>query len=362
MSSAYQQLFGVNTLSGLVTAFGKEEQLDSMFSSLFMRGDVMETEGNEACWDEVQLARHLAPVRGENGTWPSSQNTVTIHRKAALAHVKDSTFILGSRLFKERAPGDVSLRADADAKVAFELRSLVKKVRKTVEYMAANTLNGTLTINSTNIPNSTQTATVTWSPNTYTASASWKTTSTGLLSSEIPAAKRDFVQASGLMPRRIICDGTITDAVYANTEVQAYLRNSLGEQFARTGNPIQGAAFDGFTLGGLQWAANEAGYVPEGGSFTKYIPAVDDAFLLPGDEDLPEVLGMAVGRGIVPAGQAGPAAAGSELLALAPTYGFYAYAERSSHPNPPGIHLNVGFVGLPVLKFPSGVCVLDVVP
>lgn len=361
MASIYQQLFGVQNLSGLVTAYGKEEALDSMFQALFQRGEDMGSDStDEVAWDEVQLARHLAPVRGENGTWPSSQNTVKIHRKSTMAHVKDSTFILGSKLFKEREPG--MLTPNAQAVVAFELRSLVKKVRKTIEYMAVNSLNGTLTVNSTNIPNTTQAFTVTYSPNTFTAGTSWKTASTGLLSVELGALKRDFLQTAGMVPRTLICDGTITDAVYANTEVQAFLQNSLGEKFARSGNPLQGAAFDGFELGGLLWLANEAGYVPEGGSFTKYIPATDDAFLLPGDEDIPEVLGMATGRGLVPAQQLGAAAQGADLIALAPSRGFYAYAERSAHPNPPGIFLNVGWVGLPIVKFPSGVCVVDAVP
>lgn len=363
MSSIYQQLFGVQTLSGLVVAFGAEERLDSMFTALFERGEDMGTDNtDETNWDEVQLARHLAPVRGENGLWPSSQNTVNILRKSQMAHVKDSTFILGSKLFKERAPGQMDLMPNAQGKVAFELRNLVKKIRKTIEYMAARSLDGTLTVNATNIPGTTQDFTVTYSPNTYAASASWKTAGTGLLSSEIPAAKRDFLQASGLIPTRIIADGTITSAVYANTEVVALLQNAMGAEFAKSGNPLQGAAFDGFPLGGLDWAANEAGYVPEGGSFTKYIPAVDDAYMLPGDEDLGDVLGMATGRGIVPVNQLGPAERGADLLALAPTRGFYAYAERSSFPNPPGIHLNVGWVGLPIVKFPTGVCVIDAVP
>jgi hypothetical protein len=363
MSSIYQELFGVQTLSGLVVAFGAEERLDSMFTALFQRGENMGQDAtDEVQWDEVQLARHLAPVRGENGVWPSSQNTVNIRRKSTMAHVKDSTFILGSKLYKEVAPGNMQLMPNAQSKVAFELRNLVKKIRKTIEYMAAHSLNGTLTVNAANIPGTTQAFTVTYSPNTYTASASWKTAGTLLLSSEVPALKRDFLQASGLLPKRIICDGTITDAVYANTQVLTFLQNQLGADFAKTGNPLQGAAFDGFTLGSLEWFANEAGYVPEGGSFTKYIPAVDDAFVLPGDEDIGDVLGMAEGRGIVPLQQLGPAASGASLVGLAPTRGFYAYAERSVFPNPPGIHLNVGWVGLPIVKFPTGVCVVDAVP
>lgn len=362
MSSAFQQLFGIQTLSGLVVAFGAEESMDNMFQALFRRGESMTEDGDEATWDEVQLDRHLAPVRGENGLWPSSQNTVTINRKSTMAHVKDSTFILGSKLYKERSPGDIQLRPNAQAKVAFELRNLVKKVRKTIEYMSANTLNGTLTVNSTNIPGTTQSFTVSYSPNTYAASANWKNQATGIVSSEIPAAKRDFMQTSGLQPRRVIADGTITAAMAGNTEVQALMSPAMKEAFARGSSPLQGAAFQNFELGNLMWLANEAGYVPEGGSFTKYIPATDDAFMLPGDEDLPDVLAMAEGRGMVPGTLSGPASAGAELVMPAPTYGYYAYAERSTHPNPPGIHLNVGWVGLPILKFPSGVQVLDVTP
>lgn len=360
MASSYQQLFGVRNLSGLVEAFGKEEQLDSMFQALFMRGGTETSESDEADWDEVQLARHLAPARGAQGDWPSSQGTVTINRKSECMHVKDSTFILGAKLFKERAAGE--LTANAEAKVRRELRNLVKKIRKTIEYASAHSLNGSLVVNTTNVPGSSQAFTVTYGVNTYAASADWKTASTAVVSSELPAAKRDFVQTSGLQPARIICDGTITAALAANTEAQALMSDATKDAMLRASSEFQGAQFENLRLGGLQWLANEAGYVPEGGSFTKYIPATDDAFMLPGDEDLPDVLAMHLGRGIVPGSLSGPAEAGADLVMPAPTYGFYAYAERSVHPKAPGIHLNVGWVGLPVVQFPSGVCVLDVTP
>jgi hypothetical protein len=242
------------------------------------------------------------------------------------------------------------------------LRDLVKAIRKTIEYACARSLAGSLVVSPATIPGSQVTFTVTYAVNTYTAAASWATAGTGILSSELPALKRDHLQTSGMLGRQVIADGTVIGHIYANTQVQAFLQNMLGERFAGAGVVMQGAAFDSFALGDLAWASNEAGYVPQGGSYTKYMPATDNLFLLPADGELRDVLGMALGRGFVPA--IGPEVSSAEAAGAqwmpAPSRGYYSYAVRSM--NPPGVQVFTGWVGLPLVMFPAGVTLADVIP
>jgi hypothetical protein len=192
-------------------------------------------------------------------------------------------------------------------------------------------------------------------------SASWLTASTGILSSEIPAVVDDYRQTAGLDPAQVIIGRETAGGIYKNSEVVNLLQNPAGAALAATGAAMQGPAFGGFNLGGLFWRVSIGGYVPQGGSFTKYMPATDDFFVLPADSELPNVLGLALGTGFVP-GEAdvGPAGRAADLCMPASTRGFYSYATRSI--NPAGVELFVGWVGLPIVLFPSGVLVGDAVP
>jgi hypothetical protein len=357
----YQRIFGVRTLSGIVEAFAKEQRNNTLFQSKFAAGRPLLPDGDIAEWDEVQMHRHLAPVVGRDSPFPLLEHTTRINRTSSMMHIKLSKKIPAAKLFSERAPGD--LRADAQAVIDLELRDMVKVIMNTVEYASAQSLNGTLTVNSTNIPGSSQVFTVTYSTNTYTASNSWATASTGLLSAELPALVDDCRQTSGLEPQEIICGREIAGYVYGNSQVVNLLQSPIGGVLAQTNAARQGPAWGNFRLGDLNWQVSIGGYVPQGGSFTKFMPATDAFFCLPGAEDLPNVLGMALGYGFVPGdADVGPATPqnAANMVARAPSRGFYAYATRTI--NPVGIELFVGWVGLPVVLFPSGVCVGDAVP
>jgi len=361
MATPYHRLFGLRSLNGMVRAFDKETRLNTMFQDLFReKGRQMETEGTDETieWDETQLSRSLAPIVGRDSPHPMRQNTVTINRTSSVAHIKEGKFIHAHKLYGERGPGE--LKANAELFVDLQIRDLVKRAKNTIEYLSVNTLNGTVTVNPTTVPGSKVTFTIAYAPNTYTATNSWATLATRISSQEIPALKQDHLQASGLLPRRALIGGTIQGNIAGNTEFQNLMRDRLGPEVAQSAGTLFGQALGGFELGDLTWDVNEAGYVPDGGVFTRFIPATDDLFLLPADEDLPDVLGMALGLGLVPGNDVGPADMAAELIRPAPQRGFYSYAVRSL--NPLGVWIYVGWVGMPLLVFPSGLTVADVVP
>lgn len=358
--TSHERVFGIRTLDGLVQAYAKEEANNTFFQGLFMAGRKLEPDGDSVEWDEVQMHRHLAPVVGRDAPFQILEDTTKVARNSACAHVKIMKRIPAAKLYNERAPG--SLTANASQVVALEIRDAVKTINSVKEYMAVNTLAGTLTVNSTNIPGTTVPFTLTYSPNTYTASTTWATVTTDIPGTELAALKQDFYQTSGLQPRTAIIGGTIQASIAKNDYVMQMLQFSQGENLAKSASAMFGQALGGFQLGDLDWKVNEAGYVPQGGSFTRFMPATDKGFLLPGPEDLPDVLGWAEGYGFVPAGtEYGSVDSAASLAVKAPSRGFYSYAKRAGNPAT-DVELCIGWVGLPILLFPSGVCVFDTVP
>jgi hypothetical protein len=363
MSTPYDQLFGVRSLNGVVEVFAKEAQNNSHFQRMFEMGRQMTpgAPGNDVVeWDERQMHRHLAPIVGHESPAPLLQQTTKLNRRSAVTHIKYSKKISARKLFGDRADG--SLLPNAAQCVDLEVRDLVKTITNTIEYMAVNTLNGTLTVNSTNIPGTTVPFTLTYSPNTATVATTWATDSVDHLAS-INALKQDFYQACGLQPRKAICGATVRDHLSSSDQITELLRYSKGESILRDGASLFGPLYDGFQLGGLDWEINEAGYVPEGGNFTRFMPAEDDLFLLPGPDDLGDVLGMAKGWGFIPSGAIGAVSGtggATGLVRPAPQPGWYSYAVGTN--DPAGIEIFVGWVGLPILLYPNGICVVDVVP
>lgn len=358
MATDYERLFGVRSLNGKVEAFANDVIRTSVFSDKFRRGRPLMAEDGTCEWDEIQLSRALAPVTGHAAQFPEGPEVTKINRRSAVAHIKRAKRINPYKIHYERAPG--MLRPDAAMYVETEMRDAMNEIMATYEYMASQSLRGTLTVNSTNIPDSTQAFTLTYSPNTYTATTSWATASTQILSSEIPALKQDVEQLCGLAPAQAITGSTVEGYIVGNSEISNFATQQLGERFITQSGAQRGPMLGGLAVGGLSWTLTEGGYVPTGGSFTRYLSTTDEAIVLPADGELVDVLGFAEGRGMVPSQQYGPASSAAGLIAPAPQAGWYAYAMIEG--DGPFIKLCVGYVGLPIVMRPAAVCVANLVP
>ncbi len=358
MATDYERLFGLRSLNGKVEAFANDVIRTNVFSSKFKLGRPLMAEDGTCEWDEIQLSRALAPVTGHASQFPEGSEVTKVNRRSAVAHIKRSKRINPYKIHYERAPG--LLRPDAAMYVETELRDAMNEIMATQEYMAANSLLGTLTVNATNIPDSTQAFTITYSPNTYTASNSWGTAGTKVLSAEIPALKQDHEQSSGMAPAQVITGGTVETQLTQNTEILSFATPQLGERFLTQSSQQRGPMLGGLAIGGLSWTLTESGYVPTGGVFTRYIATTDLGIVLPSDGELVDVLGFAEGKGMVPSQQYGPASSAADLIAPAPQAGWYAYAMLEG--NGPYIKLCVGYVGLPIVMRPAAVTVLNTIP
>src|SRR5579859_1461934 len=187
MSNAYEEAFGVRSLTGLIQAFRTTDR-ERFFTKWFEKGKRDVVEGNTFEYDPQKMSRELAPVVGAESPAPSTPRTELIRVKLGMVDVKQFTFIPASRLFRERGYGE--LVSNAKAVIAGELENLRGKIDKTKEYMAVNTLLGSLTISPATIPGSTYTDTITppaAAPiNAYNRVNAWTNVATTIASTEVP--------------------------------------------------------------------------------------------------------------------------------------------------------------------------------
>lgn len=359
-----ERLFGLRALAGMVEVFGREEAMSraavSQFEANAQRVDPQVDGSFE--WDEIRYGRHLAPVQGRGAPSITITPLSRVVRSSAPANVGPiSVFIPAHRLHSQR--GDGELLPNAPAVVAREMRNGVKLIGNTKEYLAMRALFGTVTVNNSTIPGTTAPFTLSFSPNTGTATISWANNASPLASSELTLMKLDYSQNYGAMPAVCIAGQTVIDYMRGNSEILSLLGQQYGVQLATSiAELFAQAAFQGLRIGDLQWRVTEEGYVPEGGSFTRYIPATDKIAVLPEPAAQREVLGLAEGYGLVPAmgGDVLPVSGAAFATQLAPSRGMWAYAVRKT--NPLGVEVIMGWNGIYLLLTPDGVLVWDVVP
>lgn len=362
--TSLERLLGMRTLAGLVEVFAREEANSRAAVQLFEQGaqrlDPLVDGSFE--WDEVSFGRHLAAVQGRGAPSIAVTPLNRVVRSSAPAHVGPvSVFIPAHRLHSQR--GDGELLPNAPAVIAREMRNLAKLLGNTKEYLAMRALFGTVTVSNATIPGTTAPFTLSFGLNTGTATSSWATASTPIVSSELTNMKLDYMQAIGMNGRIALTTQTVVDYLRGNSQILNLLQQTYGQQLARSAAELfSQSAMEGLELGGLNWRVTEEGYVPEGGSFTRYIPATDKIALLPEVSALGDVLGQAEGYGLIPALGGDVLAAEGAAFATrqAPGRGMYAYAVRTV--DPLGVKLIMGWTGIYVILTPNGILVWDVVP
>ncbi len=351
IGSTYDAAFGVETLSTMIKTFDTQAY-DKFFSDLFRKSQITPL-GESVTWDEVRMDRDLAPVVGPDSPAPRVKNLDRTRRQEYLANIKLYTDISGRKLYKERAPG--SLLPNAEEVIANEIQNMRLKIQKTINYIAVNLLLGALDINDVNIPGTEMTIpTIKPGVATYTKTLSWADKATPILSGELEefvSGKQGYVATAGRFPGLALINNTVEGYLISNTEVQEWLKYNYGGSVGFS-NPASPEVLSGMAIGGLKWQKNVHGYVPQGKNvFTKFMPD-GTVILLPPEEELAEILAMAEGYGIVPRNAFGSENANG-LVELAPSPGFYAYATALE--NPAGVRLYVGWLGLPIIKFPKAV-------
>jgi hypothetical protein len=357
MSGAdHNSAFGVETLSTMVRTFDTEAH-DTFFSNLFRKTPITAI-GDKISWDEVTMDRDLAPVTDAESPAPRVKNTDRTRKDAYCATITLYTDIAGRRLYKERGPGQ--LLPNAEETIANEIQNLRLKIQKTINWIAVQMLLGEVNIDPVNLPGQEFTIpTIRTGVSTYTRANSWANSGTKILSTELQelvSGKQGYVATAGRLPGLAIINGSVEGHLIRNEEVREWVKSMFGG-FVALANPAARVAMGGLSVGGLAWKKSVSGFVPSNKPvFTPFMPD-GVAIVLPPEEELGEILSMAEGYGIIPKNAFGVDTANG-VVEQAPKPGFYSYATAIE--NPPGVRIYVGWLGLPVIKFPKAVCVAKV--
>jgi len=304
--------------------------------SNFYGGNVRRTKsGDLAEWDILKADRDRAKISQPGA--PSHRVALRPAGKqmARCVHSPEHVMLDGDYLENLRALGQDD--ANAELYIAQEQQKLADRQAALKEWLFSQMLTGSavFTQDDAKITINYRMA----SGHKPTASASWATSTTDI-PADIRTWKALIRQDSGREPAHAWCNETVMGYLMANDNVKDLLGD--GAYKAQVGRQGRITEFMGLT-----WHVYDNGYVPSGGSFTKYI-ADDKLFITPEAGDW-----VAVQEGST---QIKPLGA-TQLLRV---WGRHSWVELES--DPAGYKLGVGDVFLPVLPVPDAIVYADVTP
>lgn len=252
-------------------------------------------------------------------------------------HVKEHKALDGDTLANLRQAGN-RRREVAQRKIGQELMLLQRRSARLRNYAVAQMLTGTLAISEDDVK-----ASIDYdvdSTHKPTASASWATSGTDI-PTDIRTWKRLVMKDSGYTPTHAWCNEGVMAYLMANTAVKEYL--GTGAYKAQIGATGQITEFMGLT-----WHVYDLGYIPSGGSFTRYI--ADDKVVLTPDPD-GQWCNLQEGSTMIhPYGETD----------LVEAFGKHAYSLFKD--DPAGVQIHTGDVFFPCLYIPDAVVYADVTP
>ena len=353
--------WGVRDHSGVVRRFDDSKSPQGeFFWELFRKaGTYRPIPGDHASWDEVSKKRHLAPITGPDASHKNVELMVRGVRGSTMACIKLKKRIPGSRLFRERAPGsDV---ANAELVIADEIAELWKMVRKTRNWMCAQTLLGSLAVTAANVPGTDYPFTINYATNAQSAATDWSGGAPTILA-DLDTLMGSFIGSCDLEPRVAVTNDAVQSYLRNDANIQELLSFKRGDD-ALQDSPVSPAVFQRAQIAGLEWLVSYSGFTPVGGNRTRFLatPAgdADRVILLPGRDELSDVLRLYEGTLTKPSGSGPYGASESDYGGIEQTkpgsYGFSKIDEEGT-----GLNVYVGWVGLPVLTFPEAVTVVNV--
>lgn len=357
-----EEIFAPRTLMGMVSLFGMEG--NTPVTDWFRNGRRKDVVGNAVDWDREDFSRSLGPFGSQKAPairlFPQDRDNIHI----PLAHIRMERTLLAQEIMIERR-GLGELVPNAEQEVARAVRDLVQRGQRSIEFVCSELLfNQTgATINSTTVPGSQVTWTLDFGTGDFDAAAAWSTIGTNILSStELFAAMDQLTQNSGLEAGRAVHNRTVQDYLVLNTQVQSWFQTVptapqivSGDQLAAQ---VAGATPFNMAggLGGIpSWIRLDHGYVPDGGSFTKFL-STDFTILLPTSDD---ILGFAEGHQVIPTEIIGGENLGS-VATLSDAAGPVVYAVLQ--PDPVAVKLVYAHSFIPTIFVPEAVVIIDTTP
>jgi hypothetical protein len=345
-----EDLLGIRPLTTLIQSFDDTESpTNKFFTSLFEKGEQSRPPGDEFRWDELVYPRGLAPIVGPDSPHPRVNRTDLKVRSSPMACIKLHTDISARRLYKQRAPG--SDTANAAAVIRYELKNLRSRIQKSVEKMCAKTLLGQLDVNKKEFEGSDIEFSVKHDVNTWNRGNPWSDPTTQIVEQELPSFTDSYARDSGLLPETAVINVAVEQYLRKNNDLKSFCQNQALAPLILKSGTVTAEVLSALGLGGLRWQKSVAYYSDSTGTLTRFL-ADNKVILLPGDEDLTNVLGLALGTSWVPRELWGTE---GQLNWVETAAGYCAYSETIK--SPAGIRLYAEWTGLPYVKFGKGVCI-----
>lgn len=356
MARTLEDLFGVNTLSGLVQLFAQGTAKNNTFASLFERRPEYVVRGNDTVgWDEISFTRKNAGFVDRDGNPVPTDPISKTKRSTSLASIKLSRTIKASELLRERELGTLNSPVIARSVIGRNVKELTEMIQRSINTMCADALQGSIAFDATKYPyGEIVLPTVTYGVNTFTATASWGTAGTKILSgsAELPSIRTTMREACGEEPQRVIQAEAVQRYLLGNTEIQAWLQTTMPGLRVLSEGAIEAAG----GIGGIpMWKTATDHYIDADGSVA-YNLSGDKLIALAGEP----MLVLAEGHGVIPNSAILAPRAEDLMPSFAPTPGFYSYAVAD--PRTGNIEVIVGWNGFPILLDPTRITSADVTP
>ena len=358
-----KEIFGVRSL--MAPAVSLFEDLEPWpLVELFMSGIEGERiEGNEVRWDREDMTRELAPFTDIDAGSIALFGNDRDHYQVPMASIRVKRFIPGRKVWiDERGLG--SLKADASQHVRRAMRHLENAMRRSAEFLCSQALfNPTgISVTPTNVPGSEVSFDVDFSIPSSTATTSWATETTGIVSdAELLGMIDTTINVSGMTPQLMIMNSTGANMIWLNDAIEAWLQTT--PEGVRTLNKVGPGGVMGVkktafpnTFGGIagigEWWQLDHGYQNIGGSFTKYL-STDNFVMGPGPGP---TLGFGQGLNVVPTNAIG--SDGLDMVDVRPGPVTYAILKE----DPVGIEIIRKWDFIPVVLLPEAWRRIDPTP
>lgn len=346
---------GVQTMTEVVRTYDTSAT-DRMGQDLFKKGRKIPTNGEFAAYDEIQSSRKLAPFVAHGSPAPLRPNQTLVPRVVPLIPVRHARTIPWTRLFLDRAGGEMT--DNARAVIADTLQDMTLEAVKSREFAAWRALHGSISIDPAQAGQANGPAkgtdvkvAIAYAVNTLAKSASWATSSTLILSDEIPKIQAAALAASGVPIEQMYFNDLVYRNFLKNDEITAYGKNERwAESFLRA-DVTKPEVLNGVRVADVVARCNAYGYQDDTAANVKWIDNTK-VICLPGDGMLPRVLGWAQGKVATPEDLWGPGNAVGIGVSI-PSNGLVAYSERVS--NPVGVNIYVADFFCPIVLFPKAV-------
>lgn len=362
-ATPFDALFMSETMTGTVRRFAEQSKERSYFG-VYERGERIQTPTDTFKWDEIRYSRDLAPAMGPSSPTVATRKVGTKVRTGTVIKVGEHVDL--DWRFMKQARGEGMLMPDPAAELARNLRNLVNRVMRTLNYWAAKSLLTTTgSVDPGAFPNSqipTGAQTLDYPVATRNAGASWALPGTAIRSDEINPLKLAYLQNTGFYPGIGLGSDALDGYLNKNTEFSEFLRQGSAAARQAESSYVEG---NGVRYGGMDWKFAHDFYATDASPDTAVdvIADGDLVAILPPESMWMDSFALVEGLQGVPTGQiTRMATLGSANVdgLINETYGWAAYLEVIG--NPLGFRLHVTWCGMLVQKGVKHVLVFNTTP